>query len=408
MKKYLPYSLAFLLMAAIVILFLTGNKDDNRRMDERITLRKRDKIPYGTYVAYNNLKYLFPDAAIYTNKKEPGYWDSLNTYDSDQAFVAITDRFSPYDDQIQRMITFARKGNDVFVSTRYIAASVDRILGCSSSSFDLSIVTAADMPQEMQISLKQPPFSDNVSYKYPGKTFLTYFTSVDTVTTTILGVDEKKRPNFIHLKAGKGNIFIHLEPLAFCNFFLLHKQNISYYNKALSVINPAVKKIIWDEYFLSQRGDNEKDKEKKGWLSVLSRFPGLKAALLTALFLLLLYVLMEMRRKQRIIPVVNKPKNDSLDFVKTIGRLYYDKGDHKNLCRKMAAYFLEHIRTRYKLPTGILDDEFIKLLQFKSGAGEDEIRRIVSFIKNIDEAKIINDKQLYEFHKQLDSFYQKA
>ena len=82
-------------MAAIVILFLTGNKDDNRRMDERITLRKRDKIPYGTYVAYNNLKYLFPDAAIYTNQKEPGYWDSLNTYDSDQAFVAITDRFSP-------------------------------------------------------------------------------------------------------------------------------------------------------------------------------------------------------------------------------------------------------------------------------------------------------------------------
>ena len=66
-----------------------------------------------------------------------------------------------------------------------------------------------------------------------------------------------------------------------------------------------------------------------------------------------------MRRKQRYIPVVAKPKNDSLDFVKTIGRLYYDKGDHKNLSRKMGAFFLEHVRSRYKLPTGTLNEEFI-------------------------------------------------
>lgn len=407
MKKYLPYILTFLLIGAIIALFLTGNNTDNRQLDERITLRSRDKIPYGTFVAFNNLKYLFPDAAIYSNKNEPGYWDSLSTYDSDQAFIAITDKFSPYDDQIQRLISFARKGNDVFISTRYIAASVDRILGCNSSSFDMSFFAANDMPQGMQISLNRPTFKDT-TYKYPGTTFQTYFTSVDTFTTTVLGVDEKKRPNFIHLKTGKGNFFIHLEPLAFCNYFLLHKKNISYYNKALSVINPAVKKIVWDEYFLSKRGEDEKQKEKKGWLNVLSRFPGLKAALLTAFLLLLLYVLMEMRRKQRIIPVVNKPKNDSLDFVKTIGRLYYDKGDHKNLCRKMSAYFLEHVRSRYKLPTGNLDDEFIKFLQFKSGSGEQELKGIVSFIKYIEEAKTINENQLHEFHKQLDSFYQKA
>jgi hypothetical protein len=309
---------------------------------------------------------------------------------------------------MQRLLTFAQKGNDVFVSTRYIAASVDRMLGCNSSSFDLSIVSAEDMPKGMEVSFTWPVFSDYSVYKYPGKTFQTYFTSLDSNTTTVLGVDGKGRPNFIQLKTGKGNFFVHMEPLAFCNYFLLHKENIAYYNKAFSVINPSVKKIVWDEFFLNKRGDNEKEKEKKGWLSVLSRFPGLKAALITAFMLLLLYVLMEMRRKQRIIPVVTKPKNDSLDFVKTIGRLYYDKGDHKNLSRKMSAYFLEYVRSRYKLPTGNLDDEFIKLLQFKSGASEEEIRRVVTYIKFIDDSKTINDKQLHEFHKQLDLFYQKA
>ena len=140
-------------------------------------------------------------------------------------------------------------------------------------------------------------------------------------------------------------------------------------------------------------------------LNVLFRYPALKAALLTALFTLLLYVLLEMRRKQRYIPVTAKPKNDSLDFVRTIGRLYYDKGDHRNLCRKMSAYFLEHIRNRYKLSTVKLDDKFISDLQFKSGYEEAGLRGIVSFIQYLDDAPAISQEQLNIFHRQLESFY---
>src|SRR6266496_5711388 len=164
-----------------------------------------------------------------------------------------------------------------------------------------------------------------------------------------------------------------MEPLAFSNYFLLHKENMHYYENALSVISSTVKKIVWDEYYLYKKGNQT---PRKGWLTVLLGFPALKAALLTAIFALLLFVLLEMRRKQRYIPFLPKPKNESLDFVKTIGRLYYDKGDHKNLCHKMAAYFLEYVRSRYKLATNNLNENFIKLLQYKSGADEAGISRI--------------------------------
>ena len=143
-------------------------------------------------------------------------------------------------------------------------------------------------------------------------------------------------------------------------------------------------------------------------MTVLFQYPGLKWALLVAMFTLLLYVLMEMRRKQRLIPVMNKPKNDSLDFVKTIGRLYYEKGDNVNLCRKMASYFLEHVRNKYKLPTGTLDDEFVKKLQFKTGCEETEIQNIVSAIKALRTTTKMSDKQVADFHKKLESFYQKV
>jgi hypothetical protein len=393
--------------AAVIALFVTGNNGSKRKMDGRITLRKKDKIPYGTYVAYNNLKYLFPSSAIYKSQQGPGYWDSISRYDSRQACIIVTDKFSADNDEMKQLINFVKNGNDVFISARYFSAAADGVFGCSSSSYDVSFYPEEEEGDSMRISLSNPPFTGTNKYIYPGKTFSSYFDEIDSTTTNILGYDEKGRPDFIHLKAGSGNFYLHTEPLAFSNYFLLYKNNISYYEKVLSVISRDVNKVVWDEYYLNKI-QRERPQKKQGWLSVLFRYPALKAALLTSILALLLYVLLEMRRKQRYIPVVSKPKNDSLNFVKTIGRLYYDKGDHKNLCRKMSAYFLEHIRNKYKLPTGTLDEVFISNLKYKSGAEETAIREIVTFINHLEATPAVSSNQLTGFHKKLDAFYKQA
>ncbi|MBK8139795.1 MAG: hypothetical protein IPK57_01410 [Chitinophagaceae bacterium] len=142
MKRYTPYLLALLLATAIVLLFITGDNYKNRRLDERITLRKQDKIPYATYVAYNNLESLFPKATIRTSRLEPGYWDSVSMYDSGQAYLTITDRFSADDDEMRKLIAFARAGNDVFISARYISSAADEAFGCGSSAYDLSFFSS--------------------------------------------------------------------------------------------------------------------------------------------------------------------------------------------------------------------------------------------------------------------------
>ena len=73
----------------------------------------------------------------------------------------------------------------------------------------------------------------------------------------------------------------------------------------------------------------------------------------------------------------------------------------------MSAYFLEHVRNKYKLPTGTLNEEFINNLKFKSGEEETVIREIVTFINYLDGAPIVSSNQLTDFHKKLDSFYKK-
>jgi hypothetical protein len=409
LKKDISYIFWFILAAGIVALLITGGKQKKRVADQRISLRRQDKIPYGTYAAYQHLKNFFPNASVSVNRREPGYWDSLYTSESGQTLIAITDVFGADKYELNRLTEFAQNGNDVFISARFISAATDYLLGTGNNSGEYYIPFHF-LKDSMRLLLTKPAYAGQLSFIYPGKTFSSFFTSVDTLRTDVLGTDEQDRPNFIHLRAGKGHVYLHLEPLAFSNYFLLHKKNIEYFEKVFSVINPDTKKIVWDEYFLYKK-QPPNPREKKGWFAVLMNMKNdagekpFRAAFWLLFLLLLGYVLAEMRRKQRYIPVINKPKNDSLDFVRTIGRLYYDKGNHLNLSRKMSAYFLEHVRSRYKLPTVSLDESFILNLKYKSGYDETALRNMIAFIKHLDEAPAISQQQLIIFHRQLESFY---
>lgn len=414
MKKYLPYLLALAGLTAILVLFLTGDKRNRKQLDERVTLHRMDKRPYATWVFFRELPVLFPGAEVRVNQHEPGNWDSVRTGEGRQLYISISDRFGADREELDELISFARAGNDVLVVARYISAAADEWLGVSSSSSEISY--NPDLPDnDVQVTLRTPPFTDTVYFQYPGRSYFSFFTNINSSRTQVLGEDGSGHPHFIRLRAGAGNVFVHLEPLVFSNYFLLHEENLRYLEQVASVIRPGIRNIIWDEYFLRQKpsyADN--NNRKKGWMSVLMGMKNeegkepFRAAIWLLAGLLLLYVLLEMRRRQRPIPVIRKPRNESLDFVKTIGQLYYGKGDHLNLCRKMAAYFLEHVRSKYKLPTGNLNEEFVRHLHYKSGFPEPELQRIVDFIRELDLGENISAADLARFHRQLESFYQKA
>lgn len=408
MRKFIPYLLVVLICGAVITLLLTDRPVSKKTIDQRLSLNEKDKVPYGTYVAYRTLGDMFPSARIFNSDDEPGYWDSLSNYESGQLYFSLSTKFDADDNELDKLFKFASAGNDVFIVAQSISSATDRFIGGSSSAYDFAFVPFIEMPVKMKLNLEHPPFDKGTFYQYPGKTLASYFTTLDTMKATVLGRDAARRPNFIHMEAGKGNFFIHLEPLAFSNYFLLHKENIRYYENVLSLIDPGVKKIVWDKYYSKKKSSSPPPKEKKGWFNVFMSNASLRAGLLTALFALLVYVLLEMRRKQRIIPVLTSPKNDSLDFVKTIGRLYFDKGDHANLTWKMSTYFLEHVRNRYKIQTSKLDDDFIKLLQNKSGVNEEEIREIVNFIRFGESAQEVSAQQVTLFYHKLENFYKKA
>lgn len=402
MKKSLPYIIGGLVILLLIWLVLSTQR--KHVFDKRISFNKRDKIPYGMYVAYHSLPHVFPNASIIVNKQKPTLWDSLDISSGKQALIVISPRFMPDEIELHRLLDFVKTGNTVFISTHSLSYDAQNFFNCDDYSSVFSWLGDSD-DDTLSVELLKPPFPSIEKYNYPGRRFDSYFGKYDKNTSYELGSKNDTDINFIQLKAGQGSIFLHLAPLTFSNYFLLHGQNINYYDEMLSLIPKDTKKVVWDEYYLHKRDYNNKT---KGPLSALLSQRSFRAALILLIILLLLYVLQEMRRKQRIIPLMTRPRNDSLEFVKTIGRLYHEKRDNKNLSRKMSAYFLEYVRNRYKLGTNELNDEFIASLQRKTGKPVENIRKIVSFINSIDDADVITDEQLADFHKELEEFYNEA
>ena len=404
MKKYLPYTLAAVIVIALGILLVSSAKKRPLQMDERITLRKQDKIPYGFYAARHLLPSLFPLATVYTDKRSPGYWDSISSAGHNQAVFLISRNLNADEYELKQLINFAKKGNYVFIICKYLSYDANLFFGFDGNDFIEEDDFFSKGDDSLEVQLVSPRFSNLRTYVYPGKRYAGFFKTVDTNYATVLGKNRAGYPNFIQFNAGSGAVFIHTAPLAFSNYFILHKSNMPYFQQAFSVIPGTVKKVLWNEYYLSKRYDQPQS--EPGWLRVLLKYDAFRWALLTAMATLFLFVLLEMRRKQRFIPVVEKPKNDSLDFVQTIGRLYYDKKDHKGLAKKMSVYFLDHIRNRYKLSADALDEGFINALHVKTGYDLNKIKNIISYILSIESNGSIKEKELADFHNQLESFYQ--
>jgi hypothetical protein len=395
MKKILPYFLGFLLLAGFIFL-IANSKKPKKVADERVTLREKDKIPYGFYVARNLLPSLFPAAKISSESIEPENWKAVNSSSGGQLVVLTGSAINADKVELDAMLKFVRRGNYVFIIGQYYGYELQRMISADNTPS----VFLNSSEDSLTVNLNEPRFS-HARYSYPGKKFSGHFSDLNSSTTLTLGRDEKLNPNFIQLRAGDGSIFINLCPPAFTNYFLLYENNIEYFEKAFSLVPRDVHTVVWNEYYLSKK-PKEKD---PNWLGVLLRYPAFRAGLLIALLTIIFYMLMEMRRRQRYIPVYQKPKNESLDFVQTIGRLYYDKKDHLDLARKMSAYFLDHVREKYRLQTEELNEDFVLSLNGKTGFDANRIRKIAEFIDFTRTAPGISEGQLARFHDQLETFY---
>ncbi|RFM28966.1 DUF4350 domain-containing protein [Deminuibacter soli] len=398
MKKLVPYiALVLILVVAVAMLM----RRQEHVFDQRITFSVTDEAPYACNAIYRLLPKIYPGATVFTNSQSPVHWQVLSKDSANQVLLIVNDDFHPSDEELLALLTFAKKGNTVIISAAGMNEKARTFFSLETGSLGGAFA--------LSVSLDSNVVKPAYDYTYRGVPHGSVITAYDTTYGYPLGYFRSpiaRSTNLLGVHANKGNILLHTTPITFTNFFTLYRNNHTYVENILRLAPGKVNKVVWDEYFL-YKSDNDA-KKSSGILSVLWRYSSLRRAAILVSALLLLYMLTAVKRKQRMIPAYARPVNESLEFVKTVSTLYFEKGDHHNLAEKLTLYFLDYVRNRYKISTQHINAEFAGNLALKAGVDETITTAIVDSIHLIQLHGSISSEQLMAYHALLEKFYQKA
>lgn len=386
-------NLKFLIPLIITLMILTVIKImEPEEVDWNTSFAKKDKIPYGGYIIYDLSDELFPNGDV-TLKEFPIYNILKNNYYSNTNYVFINSYFVPDRLDTEYLLQYVEEGNNVFISA----------FGISGSLADsLKIETHDEFFSEDSVNtnFSISELKSASGWKYSTGNFKNYFSEFDTSLVQVLGQNEYGNVNFIRIRYGEGNFFLNTIPLAFTNYHLLNLKNNEYVYKALSFL--PVQKTFWDDYY------KDGNKFNASSLQYIISQPSLKWAYYIILTSMLLFVFFYGRRKQRIIPVIPPLTNTTVEFVETVGNLYYQQKDYKNIAEKKISYFLDYIRNKYFIKSSTFDEESIQRLASKSAYSIKKIKSILAEIKKINSSPNISEEELLIINYQIEKFYERA
>jgi hypothetical protein len=356
------------------------------------TLSYMDKIPYGTYVVYNQLKELFIEKPEVL--RIPVYDQVNNRDDTGEAYILIAGEINTTGTDDDELLRYISLGNTVFMAAENFSKNLQDTMG-----FEMESTFYPDNEADsVSLYLVNPAFGKKDSYSMQKHTVDGYFKKFDTAATTILGMNNKEKVNFIRFEIGKGHLMLHAAPMAFTNYFTLTDNNSRYIEQVLSYLPQNATAVFWDEYYKIGRGGPSTP------LRVILSKPPLKAAYFLALASIFLFLVFQSKRKQRVIPILEKPRNATKDFVETVSRVYYNQQNHRNIALKKVTYLLDQVRTSYGLETQLLDEAFEKRLSHKSGVSIHVIRDLVSMIHRVRSNETVLAPELMHFSRLIDEF----
>ncbi|GAA4302329.1 DUF4350 domain-containing protein [Compostibacter hankyongensis] len=393
MKGYRNYIVVFVLL---LLLYIAAQYYKPVPVDWRVTLSAKDKIPYGSFLVYDNLKTIFPDARVVL-QRVPVYNVVNNSTDRHTAYLLIDPELSLTATDEKELLRYVAQGNYVFL------AAFTGYGGLADSLHFKRNLAVLPKQDSVKINFTHPVLKRDSSYTFVRSRIDGYFSELDTSRTLVLGENHNGAANFVKIPFGQGAFFIHAAPICFSNYFFLFRQNNRYVTDALSCLPADIGKVYWDEYY-KQGGTTGSQNPLRFFLTD----PWLKWAFRVALMLLVVFLLFETKRRQRIIPVWEPPKNTSLDFVRTIGNVYFNHGDNRGIARKKIGYFDDFLRTAFYLSPALPAETLAPELARRSGLSEDGIRQLLGRIAQVRLAEQVSDAVLLDLNRRLTDFYKKV
>jgi len=393
MKKKTKIQIAALVLLMIILILIKYHIPKPQNWDK--TYEHDDKIPYGCSGLYSVMKDLFPAGKISVNRfSYYRYFQKIPSKTT--STIIITQNFAPDTMDRKQLLDYVSAGNMLFITAADMDHKMCRDLGIKLNHSDFDI-------NPFYKGMKMVRFTDTALISKGGFTggtesIYNYIDSLNENTTEILARGQDKNIYFIRVRYGDGYVYVNLIPDAFTNYHFVYLKNDNFASASLSYL-PDNSDVIWDEYYKPFSSSYQTP------LRYILSSPPLKAAYILMIVSLIIYIVFTAKRKQRVVPVIRPLRNTSLDFVETIGMLYFHKGNHRDIALKRFSYLTEWIRTKRGMNTAHINDEFYTTLSARTGMDRDFVAGLFNTASVISAKKSITRDDLIAFNRLIEEFY---
>lgn len=359
-----------------------------------------DTIPYGTYITRQLLPDLFPGQPITVGSRPLFGRTSADTADYSNA-IFINSRFAPDKFEAGKLLDAAAAGLHIFIAARSIEGPLADSLQLKTASAPIispNQLIAAD--DSVHFTFTGVSYNRPGGWKFPSPLRYYYFSDFDSSDAGVLGRTEGGRVNYIRMRRGAGSFYLHTVPFVYTNYYMRHPRTAEYGFRALSHL--PVRPTLWDKYYKAGRATSRSP------MRYIVSQPSLRLAWITTIAGLLLFIFFRSRRRQRIIPTLPPPENSTVEFARTIGHLYHQSGNHKNLATKKITYLMEYIRQEFHLETATVDDAFTRKVARRAGIHAGQVQSLFTVIRRVQDQPTLDSRELWELNRQIETFYQQS
>lgn len=344
--------------------------------------------PLGCMILHEQMGKSFP------NKKTYDLWENYDPFLKDTTktslfnIIIIDESVNMNDSKLNLLKNKVEAGCNVLISAKNISENISELLGIKQHIDTTLFLTHSDTIS-LSIANKKYIFNkaiDNQSF------------NVNNDSTIILSTINDSLPIFVAKKVGAGSIFYHCKPMVFTNYHLVDQSNYKYAFDCLAEL--SILPTYWDEY---SKAINSTSFSPITYIIVN---PMVKKAWYLLWAVLIIHTLLELRRRQRIIPEPAIYNNQSLSFVKNLGRLYFMRKSHRDIAMKQYQLFKDGVRRKYYISLEDNIPEKIIQLSAKSGVPERTITAIVEVGQYAASHNSIGEGQLIKLNKTIEIFNQ--
>ncbi len=392
MNSTYKIALGLFLLLVVSLAWLESNEPEPINWTPSFTAK--DKIPLGAYVFYESWENSSPDSII--KIKIPPY-EYLNDDPQTGTYFFLNNKVNFDNKELDDLLNWISRGNTLFISAYDFGNNLKDTLNIKMESY----ISQDGFRSNPKLNLVNPELKFQNALEFDQDLPALYFSKIDTTNNKILGtasfgIKPEEKVNFIKVTFGEGEIFLHSTPQAFSNYFLLKNDNYRYAEAVLAYLTG--RPILWDAYYKAGKTFFSSP------LYILLNNRPLKWAYYFVIITAILFVIFEGKRKQRAIPVVEPPVNRSYEFSETIAQLYMEQGKYHELGLKKISLFMEFIRSKYRLNTDNINEQFYRDLAGKSEKSIEDTKRLFESITKYQNSQETDKSGFYELTTTINSF----